>query len=75
MADLLSPREIEILQLISLGYTTPEIAEKLYVSVETIRTHRKHLLEKFKARNMAGLVRRAFEYGFFSNNRVEMTVG
>jgi DNA-binding CsgD family transcriptional regulator len=73
MPESLSPREVEILRLISLEYTTPEIANKLYVSVETIRTHRKHLLEKFKARNMAGLVRRAYEYGIFSTTGFSMS--
>ena len=75
MPASLSPREMEILYLISIGFTTGEIASKLFVSVETIRTHRKHLLEKFNARNMAGLVRRAFEYGVFSSPRVDMNVG
>lgn len=58
----LSKREEEVLNLIVDEYTTNEIANKLFVSTETVRTHRKNLLEKFKARNVAGLVRRAFEH-------------
>ena len=61
MKIALSPREKEILQLIIDEYTTAEIASKLFVSSETIRTHRRHLLDKFRARNVAGLVRKAFE--------------
>lgn len=60
----LSKREEEVLNLIVDEYTTNEIADKLFVSTETIRTHRKNLLEKFKARNVAGLVRRAFQHQF-----------
>jgi DNA-binding CsgD family transcriptional regulator len=62
MDKSLSARETEILKLIIYEYTTPEIAGKLFVSKETIKTHRKHLLNKLCARNVAGLVRRAFEY-------------
>ena len=57
----LSRRETQILKLIILEYTTPEIAGKLYVSKDTIKSHRKNLLRKLSARNVAGLVRRAFE--------------
>jgi len=61
MNVLLSKREEEILNLIMDEHTTSEIADMLYVSRETIRSHRKNLLSKFHARNVAGLVRRAFE--------------
>lgn len=57
----LSQRETEILYLIMMEYTTSEIAGKLYLSIETIKSHRKNLLLKFRARNVAGLVRRAME--------------
>lgn len=60
---MISPREFEILDLISLGYTTPEIASNLLLSKHTVITHRKNLLHKMKAKNSAGLVRRAFESG------------
>ena len=56
----LSRRETQILNLIILEYTTTEIAGKLYVSTDTIKSHRKNLLRKLSARNVAGLVRRAF---------------
>ncbi|MBS1644116.1 MAG: response regulator transcription factor [Bacteroidetes bacterium] len=55
-APTLTRREIEILQLISEGLTNAKIAEKLFVSATTIDTHRKHLLEKFKAKNTAALI-------------------
>ncbi len=58
----LSRREKEILQLIVEEYTTPEIAERLFISNGTVETHRRNMLTKLGARNTAGLVRMAFEY-------------
>ena len=61
----LSNRELEILKLIILEYTTNEIALRLFLSAETVKSHRKSLLNKLRARNVAGMVRRAFEYQIF----------
>lgn len=58
----LTKREKQILTAISSGYTTPQIAEMLFVSPMTIETHRRNLLQKFKAKNMIELVRIATEY-------------
>jgi DNA-binding NarL/FixJ family response regulator len=52
----LSIREIEILGLIMRGLTNHDIAEKLSISYETVRSHRKNILEKTKARNTAALI-------------------
>jgi len=52
----LSLREIEILGLIMQGYTTIAIARKLFISYETVRSHRKHILQKTGAKNTAALV-------------------
>lgn len=52
----LSPREIEILQMICLQKTTSEIAEELFLSPRTIEGHRNNLLLKTDSRNIAGLV-------------------
>jgi DNA-binding CsgD family transcriptional regulator len=52
----LSIREIEVLGLIMLGYTNISIADKLCISYETVRTHRKHILEKTGAKNTAALI-------------------
>ena len=59
----LTPREIEVLRHISYGLTTKEIAKNLFVSPNTVTTHRKNLLIKFDAKNIAGLVRNGFEMG------------
>ncbi|MGE0077547.1 MAG: response regulator [Bacteroidales bacterium] len=57
----LTPRETELLKLICDGYTNPEIAEKLFLGVETINSYRKNLLFKLNARNTAVLVKIAME--------------
>ena len=57
----LTPREIDVLHLICDELTTAEIAEKLFVSINTVETHRKNLLNKTGARNMIGLVKFALE--------------
>ncbi|HUH34528.1 MAG TPA: response regulator transcription factor [Moheibacter sp.] len=57
----LTKREQQILHSISLGKTSVEIAENLFISVITVETHRRNLLQKFKAKNMAELVKIAAE--------------
>jgi len=59
----LSRREKEVLQLILDECTTQEIADKLYIGFGTVETHRRNMLIKVGARNTAGLVRIALEYG------------
>ncbi|EAY24623.1 response regulator transcription factor [Microscilla marina] len=52
----LTKREQEVLELICKELTTPEMAEKLFISNRTVEGHRKNLLEKTGAKNTAGLV-------------------
>lgn len=56
---VLTRREKEVLELIADGLTNNEIAQKLFISVTTVDTHRKNLLAKFDARNIASLVKTA----------------
>lgn len=58
---VLTRREKEVMLLIAEGSTNVEIAEKLFVSVSTVDTHRKNLLLKMKARNTASLVKIAID--------------
>jgi len=60
----LTSREHEILYLIIDELTAQEIAERLFLSINTVATHRKNLLQKFQVRNTAGLVREAIKLGF-----------
>ena len=59
----LSRREKQVLDLIVNERTTGEIAEQLFIGFGTVETHRRNLLLKLGARNTAGLVRVAMEYG------------
>ena len=59
--NFLSEREEQILPLIAAGYTSPQIAEKVYLSLPTIKWYRKRLLEKFDAANTAELISKAKE--------------
>jgi DNA-binding NarL/FixJ family response regulator len=59
----LSMREKDVLRLIVNERTTQEIADELFISVNTVETHRNHLMQKLGARNLAGLVRIALEKG------------
>lgn len=59
----LSEREAEVLALIAIGLTNAEIAERLYVSVRTVETHRAHIHQKLDVRTRAELVRVAREAG------------
>ena len=59
----ISPREIEVLKLIAQEFSNSEIAEKLFISIRTVDTHRRNLLEKLGAKNTAGLVKFAIQKG------------
>jgi DNA-binding NarL/FixJ family response regulator len=59
--EKLSDREIEVLECIASGLTTHEIGDKLFISKNTVETHRKNLLYKLKARNTAELVNNAYK--------------
>jgi NarL family two-component system response regulator LiaR len=57
----ISKREYEVLELIALGLSNQEIAERLFVSVNTIKTHSSHLFMKLEARRRTEAIRRAKE--------------
>ncbi len=60
-APIITEREKEVLYWIAQGLTNAQIAEKLFVSVSTIDTHRKNLLSKLKVNNTASLLKSATE--------------
>ncbi|TAD82823.1 MAG: DNA-binding response regulator [Bacteroidetes bacterium] len=59
---LLTSREKEVLLLIAEGLTSPQIAQKLFISLHTVDSHRKNLLTKFEVNNTAGLIKTAAKY-------------
>ncbi|MBB6128071.1 MULTISPECIES: response regulator transcription factor [Mucilaginibacter] len=52
-------REMEVLDLIGEGFSSKQIAGKLFISINTVETHRRHMLEKMEVKNSMQLIRRA----------------
>lgn len=61
---LLSGREIEIITLIALEFSGKEISERLFISTNTVETHRKNIMKKLKAKNSISLVKYAMKHKF-----------
>lgn len=61
-----SRRELDILRAMAQGYSTVEISRLLFISENTVETHRKNLMTKFGARNATDLVLRAISRGYLS---------
>ncbi|HBV16065.1 MAG TPA: LuxR family transcriptional regulator [Chryseobacterium carnipullorum] len=57
----LTRREMEILRLICDGFSSKDIGEKLFISINTVETHRKRILLKLNAKNSVGIVKYALE--------------
>ena len=57
----LSKRELEVLELIAKGFRTVDIAEKLFLSIHTINSHRKNILKKLNLKSPAQLIVYALE--------------
>jgi len=58
---VITRREKEVLELIADGMTNNEIAKQLFISSTTVDTHRKNLLAKFEAKNIASLIKVAVQ--------------
>jgi len=63
---VLTPRELEILTLLSNGLVKKEIADQLNISFATVDTHIRHIYEKLDVQNAPSAVRKAFILGLFS---------
>jgi DNA-binding NarL/FixJ family response regulator len=61
----LTEREKEIIQLLAKEYTNEKIASELNISYRTVETHRKNIMQKTKARNLAGLLKYAYSQHMF----------
>ena len=59
----ITARELEVLQLVALGLSTQEIADKLFVSVNTVKTHTASLFQKLDARRRTQAVQKAAAAG------------
>jgi two-component system response regulator NreC len=61
--DTLSQREREVLKMIADGATSREVAEKLFVSVSTIKSHRNNIMKKLRVHDVASLIKVAIRKG------------
>ncbi len=65
--DILTRREQEILQLICKEFSNSEIADRLFLSVGTVETHRKRIISKLGVNNTVGLVKFAIRHGLIND--------
>lgn len=61
VSEILTEREIEVITLIALEYSGKEISEFLFISSNTVETHRKNIMKKLKAKNTISLVKYAMK--------------
>src|SRR5678815_2349639 len=59
--NALTDREKQVLKLIAEGFSTKMIASQLKITVNTVETHRRHLLEKLDEKNSMELIKKAFK--------------
>jgi DNA-binding NarL/FixJ family response regulator len=62
----ITPREKEVLVLVSQGQSTKQIADNLGISIRTVESHRVNMLKKLKVSNTAELVKKAMEFNLLS---------
>lgn len=74
IANGVTPREKEILHLLSHEFTSKEIASKLFISSHTVESHKKNLKRKLCSRNTVGLIRKAFEDGILPMINLDLGV-
>jgi two-component system, NarL family, response regulator NreC len=67
--DNLSEREVEVLKLIALGHTNAEVADRLYLSVRTVESHRTHIQQKIGRATRAELVTYAQDHGLVESEQ------
>ncbi|XWW47663.1 response regulator transcription factor [Fibrella sp. USSR17] len=61
--SILTEREIDVLRLIANEHPTHQIAERLFISVPTVETHRRHLMRKLGVKSVVGMVKFAMKHG------------
>jgi len=66
--SILTRRDLDVLECMSEGKSAREIANTLHIDYETVRTHKKHIMEKLDMHTNAALMKYVFEKGIFSEN-------
>jgi DNA-binding NarL/FixJ family response regulator len=67
---ILSDREIEVMSLIVQGYINKEIADKLHISLSTVITHRKNIMDKLGLKSVSALTIYAVMHGYVDINTI-----
>ena len=62
--EFLTLKEVEVIKLISLEFTTQDIAKQLQISISTVESHRRNIFNKLQVKNIAGLMREAIKLGY-----------
>ncbi|GAB3999634.1 response regulator transcription factor [Spirosoma daeguense] len=62
----LTDREVDVLRLIANEHPSHHIAEKLFISITTVETHRRHLMQKLGVKSVVGMVKFAMKHGLVS---------
>ncbi|MGX9986079.1 response regulator [Soonwooa purpurea] len=65
--DSITNRELEVIQLICEGCNSKEISDRLFISFNTVETHRRHIFQKLNIRNSIGLVRFAIQHNLIEH--------
>lgn len=68
--EVLSDREIEVLKLLTKGNSTKELAKLLYISVNTVATHRRNIMKKLNVHSISQLIRYAIRAGIIDIEEV-----
>lgn len=61
--SVLTEREVDVLRLIAGEHATHQIAERLFISIPTVETHRRHLMQKLGVKSVVGMVKFAMKHG------------
>jgi DNA-binding NarL/FixJ family response regulator len=64
----LTPRQLDVLQLVAQGHTTRDIAQRLGISIKTVETHRNKMMQRLRIHDIAGLVRYAVRVGLVTSD-------
>jgi DNA-binding NarL/FixJ family response regulator len=73
--NVLSPREVQVLKLVAMGFTSAQIAKQIFVGVKTIETYRSRFAEKLELKTRSEVVRFAVQMGLLTMEALESEPG
>lgn len=68
--EILTNRELDVIELIAQGLSTKEISNKLFISENTVENHRKSIFRKLQVKNVAGLIVKAIAMGYIDPRKL-----